>query len=234
MIRVNARLFKAASLFRGTEDARYYLTGVCVEPHPEGALMVATDGHRLIAILDRGGACDRTAIIGLPALMRRALVEYVDEVERDDDGEVIDCTRVRCEDRALVVDDGGYAEMPGHLRALEKCEIDGKFPNWRSILPKRDVSAPLISLPAFNGSYVAAFAQAANLLGDTDHQIIHIAPVDAEAPALVLFSGYRDAFGVLMPVRYAIAQDELRVPAWVGTPTQAPAAPAVVDAAAAA
>jgi DNA polymerase III beta subunit, central domain len=234
MIRVNARLFKIASLFQSTDETRYYLNGVCVEPHPDGALMAATDGHRLIVILDRSGACERTAIIGLPTLMRRALVAYVDEVERDDDDEVIDRTRVCCEDRTLTVDGDGYAEIAGHLRACEKCVIDGKFPDWRRIVPKRDVSAPVTSLPVFDGNYIAAFAEAANLFGDTDHQIIHIAPVDAEAPALVLFSGFRDAFAVLMPVRSAIAHEELRVPAWAGIPDQAQKEPVVADTSAAA
>ena len=59
MITVNARLFKAASLFVSGEDTRNYIQGVCIEPHPEGALLVATDGRRVVAILDRKGSAER-------------------------------------------------------------------------------------------------------------------------------------------------------------------------------
>jgi DNA polymerase III sliding clamp (beta) subunit (PCNA family) len=36
---------------QSTEAARYYLNGVCIQPHADGATMVATDGHMLLAAI---------------------------------------------------------------------------------------------------------------------------------------------------------------------------------------
>ena len=56
-LNINAGLFYAASLFTSKEDARYYLQGVFVEPHPiEGITLTATDGVRLACIYDRSGS----------------------------------------------------------------------------------------------------------------------------------------------------------------------------------
>lgn len=49
--------------FQSSEETRYYLTGVHIGPHPEGAILVATDGHTLAAMLDRDAA-----VAGLPAI----------------------------------------------------------------------------------------------------------------------------------------------------------------------
>lgn len=49
----NADLFRIAYSCVSTEETRYYLNGVHLEPHPcGGAFMVATDGHRLIVVHD--------------------------------------------------------------------------------------------------------------------------------------------------------------------------------------
>ena len=71
-IDVNAMLFKAARECQSSEETRYYLGGVYVQPHPErGALLVATDGHRLIAIHDETGICEKPAIVRTIVRMRK-------------------------------------------------------------------------------------------------------------------------------------------------------------------
>ncbi len=215
MIRVNARLFKVASLFQSTEETRYYLNGVYVEPHGNGALLVATDGRRLMCILDRGGSCDRAAIIALPALMRGALVEYVIEDDEDED-EPAERKRKLGDDLVLVAGDDGHAEIEGRLRALEKCEIDGKFPDWRRVLTSIRPLQPSPLPPALNAEYIFDFAAAAKLLGDDEHARVHCVSHGDEAPALIFFPHCRDAFGIVMPTRSrsGLAVEEMRLPAW--------------------
>jgi len=43
-----------ASLFSSKDDVRFYLNGIYIEPceNDEGAYIVATDGHRLVAYHD--------------------------------------------------------------------------------------------------------------------------------------------------------------------------------------
>src|SRR5256885_2092412 len=75
MIKVNARLFAAAWVCISTEESRYYLNGVRIEPLAEGCVMVATDGHRLIAIRDPSGTCDKADIVSPSEYVRMALYE---------------------------------------------------------------------------------------------------------------------------------------------------------------
>ncbi len=220
MIRVNARLFKAASLCQGSDETRHNICGVHVEPHPQGALLVATDGHRLIAILDRRGEARRKATIALPGVMLRALVEDVVEECDGDDGGIL--MRSRCEDRTLRVDDAGIAAIGGQVSSAESCIIDGAFPDWRRILPRQPAASR--PAPAFTGQYVAAFAEIADLLGDRGYKAIQIAPASLDGPALVFFPHFRDAVGVLMPIKSRFEEPELCLPVWIGAPAQAAAA----------
>ena len=48
-------------------DIRYYLNGVLVTPRAEGGVyLVATDGHRLMAVIDESGSVDKERIIRFP------------------------------------------------------------------------------------------------------------------------------------------------------------------------
>jgi DNA polymerase III beta subunit, central domain len=213
MIRVNARLFKAASLFSSTDESRYYIHGVCVEPHQEGALLAATDGHRLIVILDRSGLAERNAIIKLPALMMEALVEEIENRECDECGAI---THVRCDDRTLLVPDDNLAEIVDQFRALESCEIKGAFPDWRVVM-RGAASCGLVPrvTPAFDSRYLADLARMADLLGDAQYARVHVVATDAEGPALVFFPAYHDAVAVIMPTKSTFEQDQLRFPTWL-------------------
>lgn len=67
-VRVRAKHFAAAYVFASTEETRYYLNGVLVEPHPDGGvLLVATDGHRMVAIKDDEGETNGTWICAAPS-----------------------------------------------------------------------------------------------------------------------------------------------------------------------
>ena len=75
-IRVGAPFLAAAALFVSRDVARYYLTGVYIEPAKDGgALLVATDGHRLIALRDPEGVCDKPFICAMPGVLRKFINE---------------------------------------------------------------------------------------------------------------------------------------------------------------
>lgn len=66
-IRVDANLLRLAHMAISKEETRYYLNGVHIEPHPvRGAILVATDGHRMVVIHDADAECDEDVIVKLP------------------------------------------------------------------------------------------------------------------------------------------------------------------------
>lgn len=191
MIKVSALMFAAAARFVSTDECRYYLTGVHVEPcHLGGALMVGTDGHRLFCIHDKDGVCTAPVIISLSAPLLDALApETADEDE----------TRSRIVNRMLEISDAGIAEIVGVLRQLDDCRIDGTFPDWRKVFPKM-TDAPRAAA-SFNGKYLGDFGAVADMLGDRSNRIRHVSPSDPMTPTLILFPASPHAFGVLMPTR---------------------------------
>ena len=49
---VNPEKLWITANFQSTEQTRYYLCGVFIEPADEGVTMTATDGHRLVTCHD--------------------------------------------------------------------------------------------------------------------------------------------------------------------------------------
>ena len=79
---LNAGLFWRASACVSTEETRYYLTGVHVEPEPKsgGAVMVSTDGHKMIVIRDAAAFVEGDAIVALSASMKASMKALVGRV----------------------------------------------------------------------------------------------------------------------------------------------------------
>ncbi|MCF1479400.1 DNA polymerase III subunit beta [Agrobacterium vitis] len=100
-----------------TEETRYYLNGVFIEPGADGALLVATDGHRLAKrwLRIEGVAPDR---IILPRKLVTALLAHLP------DGDV---TLEATDSRISIT-------MPG-LRIVSKL-IDGTFPDYTRVIPQ--------------------------------------------------------------------------------------------------
>lgn len=96
---VRADLFARAMLGISTEQTRYYLNGVYVSAAPEGgALLVATDGHWLIAIRDPRGVVEGSGIVALNDSMRKALTKHRTDYGRSVHG--------RGAERVLIVGSG--------------------------------------------------------------------------------------------------------------------------------
>lgn len=211
-ITCNADLFRIAYMTVSTQESRYYLNGVFIEPAPMGGVfLVSTDSHRMTVIHDAGGRADRPAII---QLSKDALKAF---------------KPARNEKRRLAVDIGERSETPAvatvlkafHTAATDEdfapvavhhgAEVDGTFPDYRRVIPTLATGiAP--STPAYDGRYLADFAKmGAELSGEKDARMI-VHSFDASGPGLVQWMGVGHAFGVIMPVRHSVAAD--RVPAW--------------------
>ncbi len=183
VITVNADMLRAALLCTSSEETRYYLKGVFVDP---AGKLVSTDGHRMFV-----GAIDLAASEHNPApgsfagwiicrdVLKRALAGHkLPDIE-------ISPTRT-----------GDIACKP----------IDGSFPDWRRVVPSEITG----TVAQFNPAYVADMGKIGLLLqgkpkrgtGLTAH--IHH---NGESAAGVTFPSVDDAYAVLMPIRGAYHDD---------------------------
>lgn len=202
MIRVNARLFAAAAIFVSTEETRYYLNGVHVTPHHEkGAVLVATDGHRLIVIHDEEGECTKAETINLPQPLRDALLDWIVDTQDDEWGDD-ETIKILGTDRTLRVDDKGKPEIERLVRGLEDCRIDGKYPEWQKVVPKPFDGQR--ASPSFSGTYLGDFGRAAKLISKshgTGADRLRVVGGGTEADAGLILFKQSFAFGVIMPLK---------------------------------
>lgn len=234
-----ADLFRACLRFVSTEETRYYLNGVLVQPHPErGVYLVATDGHRMAVVYDENGYARREAILR-PTLK---VTEYKPTAKQGD----LFITARSGAGRTIaesylnewpVTDRGRWQDIAYDPLSVERfdamrrgvnvvTEIDGSFPDWRRVVPaawERDGQPVLL-----NSSYVAALVDAhKDMARVCERQGAHrlaraaamrITPAEKEGPALVQFPDADFAFFVVMPIRDT---DSRAGPAWLHVPAEA-------------
>ena len=178
----DTNMFRATSLFISSEETRYYLQGVHVQPVPDdaggGVIMTATDGHRIASIYDENGSADRKIILSCrwkdPALKtgkretgRRAFLT----------GNLADGYVATIRDCPGEIETGDY---PPQLSVMAFKEIDGTFPEWERVFPDDmpfeidfpDAYAPTDKVPvsvplAFNHNYLKSFGDAARILTES-------------------------------------------------------------------
>jgi hypothetical protein len=186
MITVNAQTFARVALAQSSDGARYYINGVCIQPHPDGAIMAATDGHMLLAAHDAAGQgpTDPAGIIvnlgkeGLKAASKGKLL--------------------------TINPDTGQARVDGLWVSPASVIVDGAFPDWRRILPAGDLTA---TDACFDARLLATLGKA---LSDTKTHPIAIRGADANGPHMVT-GNLPNVFGICMPLRHTALT---AVPAW--------------------
>lgn len=182
---INANLFRVASSFISSEETRYYLRGVFVEPHQSGVgvYLIATDGHRMFVSHDETGSCEGSAIVSLDkAALSACKANRNDNVDR--------VISIADGNATILLDDAPVAAAFGVI-------VDGTFPDWRRIAaPNLETQSPA----TFCGRYVSDFAKAAQELTGQKDAGLRIVDV-ADGPCLVRFDGVENAYGVLMPKR---------------------------------
>lgn len=169
---------RAALICASTEQIRYYLNGVYVDPK---GYLVSTDGHRLFCgKLDLPGDsnCEPDSFGGwiIPRdTLKRALQGYKAAMIE------ISPTRV-----------GDIACQP----------IDGTFPDWRRVIPSAWTASGAAA--QFNPDYVADMGKIGVLLSGkrkSDSGLTAHIHHNGEGPAGVTFPDVPDAYAVLMPIR---------------------------------
>lgn len=219
---LSADLLRIANTCVSTEETRYYLNGVCIQRAPTGgALLITTDGHRLICVHDETATGDIPdgAIISIHKAQ-------VSTFKTGKEG------RKDNTPRRVSITLGASASAPvsakfneGHRDVCEiyLSQIDGSFPYWRRVVPRIEPDAKQ-ETGCFNAAYIADFAEVAAAFAAMKQA--RVAPMtmacqSVSAPALVRW-GDAPAFGVLMPIKGDDGAEQL--PAWLNAKPQSAAA----------
>lgn len=174
-IALDANILRAALICTSTEETRYYLQGVSIEPNPRDLRVVSTDGHRLFCARVTDAATVPEKFLIPRDALARALKGY----------KHIDL----------------YISREGNLwRAGDVIftPIDGVFPDsWPRMIPQ---DPPATSTAAhFNPAYLVDMKKIAETL-DGKGSVASVYQ-DGENPALVTFGAREDCLAVVMPMR---------------------------------
>lgn len=204
-IQLNPRFLKGAAVCAAKQDIRYYLNGVLVDIRERETRIIATDGHRLIALrreLDKDDENQEPAQIIIPGDVIKAIKPQK---------ALVDCL--------LSYDPAQWAEgfegkrecklsiLAGPDLSFEP--IDGKFPDYERTLPR---TVPSMEYGHFNGELIAGFTKAIRIAFDNDRLFAQVWTNGAEGSASVT-CGREEFYGVVMPMRGLSVFD---APAWVG------------------
>jgi hypothetical protein len=186
-VTLNIRALRATLVAVSTEETRYYLNGINLEFTPDGVIMAATDGHRMIVLRQPYGEHAATGAHASVIVPR----DLVAKLKINPRMKTLDTTDLTIgDDGKLTFEHAG--EMFGGAR------VDGSFPDYRRVVPK-----DLDGKPAqYNPQYLADFAKARKELGG-DRTTSPVVRYNGEGPAIVDFAwdtGF-EAFGVIMPLR---------------------------------
>ena len=208
--------------FVSTEETRYYLTtGVYIEPHQvEGVVMVATDGHRMAVIHDKEGKIKGSEgwICPVPEDVFKACRKKTRKNE-----EILGAQKVHFVGSTVAVTDGQYTGklpldlsggVPTGVMTLSRAEpIDGTYPDWRRVLPKKKPVTESHNMLAFNPEYMWDFGTVIKAAGlpDTTSAVMFPSPIGVAS--IIRFKALPEFFGLLMGC-YA-TPGFVAIPAWV-------------------
>ncbi|HYD58942.1 MAG TPA: hypothetical protein VEC35_01210 [Noviherbaspirillum sp.] len=191
MIRFQAKYLPSLAHFMGSKDVRYWLNAIHIEPHPDGgAVLVATNGHMLMAIIDAEAVCPVPATFSV----------HPDAIKHCNKAREV---HIHLEEQRLIVVDSLEQELYVQPR---KCMVemrDGhRFPDFRVVMP--DFSKLKRTVASFiNCTLLAKIIKAHPLNGKREgYPVIRFwqEPDEAQKPIIVQFDGAPECVAVLMPI----------------------------------
>lgn len=216
---ISADLFRIAYKCVSTEETRYYLGGVYVQRAIDGvgALLVSTDGHRLLCVRDESATGDipegGVIVSAVPAQVRSFKTSKQGRVD------MTPLTLTLSDSKHAPAMDCELSEGDRPLGSIYLHKIDGTFPDWRRVVPV--INDEPQQTGNFNAAYVSDFAdvgvELSKWAGGARVTPMTMLCQRGDAPALVRW-GVAPAFGVLMPIRGDA--DQVAMPAWMSAKKQ--------------
>ena len=188
IIHSNSDQLRASLLTAATKDIRYYLCGVCIEASPTYTRLISTDGHR--------------------ASIQGYKVENTIEREIQFIVPFDTLKMLKPKDTFVKFESEDYINwtMTTKNFSVNFTIVDGKFPDWRRILPK---DSEQLGTPAqFNVEYLADFGKASKILGfGSDFQNVFIKHNGENTTEVRLNSS--SYLGIIMPIRAEMIKKDI-------------------------
>lgn len=176
-MKLNAKLYALVSKFAAVKDVRTYLQHVRVEPSPGGgAILVASDGHRMLVARDHEGEVEAPSLLPVVKTPARAATLTHSEGRID-----------------FNTGESFVAPLYEH-----------RFVDWRAIVPFR--GEPLASRDSLDPKLLATFSHVPAALGLSSGVGMRLTQFKANSAVLVTFTRTIDVFGVVMPLRASVAR----------------------------
>lgn len=118
-MQINLRALKAVNLFASSDEIRYYLKGVFIEPRLGTVTMVATDGRIMSAVQTKTSDEPIANNIIVPASL-------INKVKLK-----------KASDMAEMTFEGRRVSIEYMGESYSADVVNGSFPNWRAVLPKK-------------------------------------------------------------------------------------------------
>jgi hypothetical protein len=193
-----ASLYADAIPFASTEYVRYYLCGVYL-----GAHIVATDGHRLIAIDPGDAGPGPGVILGTDKALLAACKPGPREATRWITIDTV--ANTACVSVAANAADAPAAPV---VCLVGNALVDGSYPEYLRVLPQ-PVPGKAHPVDAFDPRVLAPFLK----LRDAQSMTL-TAGAEPGSPYMVRFGGRADVLGVIMPMRSGSAA-LAEMPGWI-------------------
>jgi DNA polymerase-3 subunit beta len=197
-ITIDHSIIKSLLICAARQDVRYYLNGVCVDARADGTVvLVATDGHRMLAYPILGGANSVEALAPGEYVIPREALEAVKPAKVGRTTLPIHIDIVTAADqpdpaRAGVMIKGKTTITITGATSTVTAPIDGKFPDWRRVVPASTSG----EIAQFNADYIAGFGDICKLLGGKYGPYIN-----HNGGACAAITNLPGALGILMPLR---------------------------------
>jgi len=178
-------VLRAALVCVSSEETRYYLRGVHVEPDADDVVLVSTDGHRLFC-----GRCPLPPAGAIPPA--KPFIVPTDAIKKALTGY-----------KGLAI----QLERTGDVWTLGDVTfkpVDGTFPDWRRVAPtQKTISEDLGKIAQFNPAYVADMGKVAKAVSAATRGAVVLPIIHhmGSGPAFVTFPGREDLFALIMPTR---------------------------------
>ncbi|MCK5863483.1 MAG: DNA polymerase III subunit beta [Candidatus Hydrogenedentes bacterium] len=138
------KLFQRTSFAICTDQSRYNLTGLLLETRSDGLRVVATDGRRMsFAVSDEDIPTDREIKVIIPSKMIRELESLLE----DNSEKIV----------KVYLDSNQASFLFDHVRVVTAL-IEGNFPNYEAVVPKKHDKEIIINLQKFMESMRRAYA----------------------------------------------------------------------------
>jgi DNA polymerase-3 subunit beta len=202
-ITIDHSIIKALLICAAKHDVRYYLNGVCVDARANGyVVLVATDGHRLLAY--------PVAVDNIEALAPGEYIiprEALEAVKPAKAGrivlpihiDIVTAPDTPDPERVGVTIKGKTTITVTGATSAVTAPIDGQYPNWRRIVPASTSG----EIAQFNADYVSGFGDVCKLLGGSYGPYIN-----HNGGACAVVTNLPGALGLIMPLR--MDGDELK------------------------